>query len=330
MKEENSKFISQLPKKDQELIKEIMELKKKHKVLILAHTYQRESIQLIADVLGDSLGLAKAAKKETEADYILFAGVRFMAETAAILNPEKKVIFPDKASRCKMASYLTADMLKEYKEKNPGVPIILYINSTAESKTMADVVCTSSNSLTIVKAMIEEHGSNKFAFSPDKNLGAYISDKLNIPVDIIPKEGNCYVHNMYKKEDVLKAREKYPDATLLVHPEAPSEVLENADFIGSTSQIINYAKENPETKEFIIGTEQGVTVLLCREYPNRLFVPLNERAVCIAMKRITLEKILNALKNLDSDEFLVQVDKEIADASINAIDKMMKLSIKIE
>jgi quinolinate synthase len=208
--------------------------------------------------------------------------------------------------------------------------LILYINSTAESKTMADVVCTSSNSLKIVKAMVDEYGSEKFAFSPDKNLGTYISKKLNIPVDILPEKGNCYVHNNYSRADVLKTKDKYPKASLLVHPEAPFEVLNEADFIGSTSQIIAFTEEHPEIKEIIVGTEQGVTDLLAREHPNQLFIPLDKKAVCSAMKRITLDKILNSLKNIESEKYIVHVDEKTAQASIDAINKMMELSINIK
>jgi len=325
MLERNKRFIERLSKTDQEKIHEILKLKEQYDVTILAHNYQYEPIQLIADVLGDSLALAQAGTKSTS-KFILFAGVSFMAETAAILNPTKTVIFPEKSSVCSMASYATLPILKKYREAHPGIPMVMYINSTAEAKSQADIICTSSNAIKIVNSIVKEFKASKFAFSPDRNLGAYISRKVGIPVDIVPPEGNCWLHHMYSLKDVELAREKLPNAKLLIHPEAPWEVAEKADYIGSTSQIINYVKEHQEEKRYIIGTEQGVTDLLRREYQSHEIIPLNEKAVCKAMKKITLDSLLNALRNPDNKKNIVKVKKEISDACINAIEKMMKIS----
>jgi quinolinate synthase len=325
MNESNWKFIEKLPKVDQAKIHEILDLKKKYDVTILAHNYQYEPIQLIADVLGDSLALAQAGMKSTS-KYILFAGVSFMAETAAILNPQKIVIFPEKSSICSMASYATLPILKEYRKTHPGIPVVMYINSTAEAKSQADIICTSSNAIKIVNSIVKEFKAPKFAFSPDKNLGAYISRKTGIPVDIVPPEGNCWLHHMYTLNDVDLSRKKLPGAKLLIHPEAPWEVAEKGDFIGSTSQIINYVKEHPNEKRYIIGTEQGVTDLLRREYPTNEIIPLNDKAVCKSMKKITLDSLLNAIRDPDNKKNIIKVKKEISDACINAIDKMMKIS----
>ena len=330
MNEKNLEYIKKLPQYDQDLINEILALKKEKNVYILAHTYQIEPIQLIADVLGDSLGLSRAAQNEKDADYILFCGVRFMAETASILNQKKIILFPQKLSTCSMATYATAGKLKAYKDENPDIPLVLYINSTAEAKIYADVICTSSNSLHIVQEILKEYKTDKFAFSPDRHLGSYISNKINIPVDIVPEDGNCYVHNMYSVEDVTAAKLKYPNGKLLVHPESPWEVVVLADFVGSTSQIINYAKVHPEENEFIIGTEKGVTDFLRREYPNKIIEPLNEDAVCFAMKRVTLESIVDCLKNLDNPDFVVKVDPKTAQIAEKSIYKMMELSKNIK
>ncbi len=321
----NEEFIRKLPQQKQDLIAEILRLKKENNVLLLAHNYQREEIQLIADLLGDSLGLAKKVAGASQKN-IIFAGVRFMAETAKVLNPEKRIHFPDKGSLCKMASYLKADMIREYKKLNPGIPVILYINSTAESKTMADIICTSSNAVKVVHYILKQTKANKFAFGPDKNLGAYISKKTGIPVDILPPEGNCYVHNMYSVENIEAARKEHPNSTILIHPEAPPEVLEFADFIGSTSMILHYPEEHPEIKFYIIGTEIGVTEQLRRMHPDKSFYPLNQKAVCFAMKKITLESILQCLQKIDSDEYTIELDKEIVEKSKSAIQKMIEIS----
>lgn len=330
MNENNWKFINRLDNYDKELINQILELKRTQKVLILAHYYQYEPIQLIADVLGDSLELARAAQKEIDAKYILFCGVKFMAETASILNPQKTVLFPEKDATCSMAEYATPKILSKYKSEHPDIPIIMYINSTAEAKFYADVICTSSNALHIVKSTIDEYKAPKFAFSPDKHLGTYISKKINVPVDIIPSNGNCYVHNFYSKEDVDKLRRQYPDHKLLVHPESPWEVAEKADFVGSTSKIIQYAKEHSDEKGFIIGTENGIVNLLRRELPEKSIIPLSEKSVCRSMKRTTLENVLKALKNPNSEKFIINVESKTAEKARKSIEKMMELSKSIK
>ncbi len=325
MKNQNENFIRKLPENDQILVGKILKLKKEKNVLIIAHNYQREEVQLVADLLGDSLGLAKKVVDAKEQN-IIFAGVRFMAETAKVLNPNKRIHFPAKGSLCQMASYLKADMIREYKRENPGIPVVLYINSTAESKTMADIICTSSNAVKVVKYIIEQTKASKFGFGPDKNLGAYVSKMSGIPVDIIPPDGNCYVHAMYSLEDIEEAKKQYPKATILVHPEAPVEVLDQADFIGSTSMILQYPKDHPEKKTYIIGTEIGVTEILRREHQDMEFYPLNKKAVCFAMKSITLESVLEALQKIETDEFVVELEQDIIEKSRSAIQKMMEIS----
>ncbi len=321
----NDFFIRKLPENDQKMVAEILRLKKEKDVLILAHNYQREGVQLVADLLGDSLGLAKKVVNASQQN-IIFAGVRFMAETAKVLNLGKRIHFPAKGSLCKMASYLKADMIREYKKENPTIPVILYINSTAESKTMADIVCTSSNAVKIVKHIIEQTKAPKFGFGPDKNLGAYVSKMSGIPVDIIPPDGNCYVHDMYTVENVQEAKKQYPNAAILIHPEAPADVLDHADFIGSTSMILQYPVDHPEIKSYIIGTEIGVTEILRREHLDMNFYPLNKKAVCFAMKNITLESVLECLQKIETDEFVVELEQEVVEKSQSAIQKMIEIS----
>ena len=321
----NEYYIKKLPEEEQKLIEKILSLKKEKDVLILAHNYQREGVQLIADLLGDSLGLAKKVVNATQKN-IIFAGVRFMAETAKVLNPNKRIHFPGKGSLCRMAAYLKADMIREYKKKNPNIPIVLYINSTAESKIMTDIVCTSSNAAKVVKYIQQQTNAPKIGFGPDRNLGDYVSKQTGIPMDIIPAEGNCYVHNMYSVEDVQSAKKEHPEATLLVHPEAPAEVLEHADFVGSTSMIIQYPKDHPEISSYIIGTEIGVTEQLRRFHPEKKFYPLNQKAVCFAMKTTTLDSVLDCLEKIDTDEFIVELDKDTIKKSQNAIQKMIEIS----
>jgi len=217
-------------------------------------------------------------------------------------------------------------MIRDYKKKNPGIPVVLYINSTAESKTMADIVCTSSNAIKVVKHIVEETNASKIGFGPDKNLGAYVSKMSGIPVDIIPPDGNCYVHHMYSLENIQEAKKHYPNATILVHPEAPSEVLDHADYVGSTAMILQYPKDHPETKSYIIGTEIGVTEILRRTHPDMKFYPLNKKAVCFAMKSITLESVLECLQKIDTNEFVVELDKDVIEKSQKAIQRMIEIS----
>jgi len=320
----NDQFLKKLSRKDQKLVTNILRLKKERDILILAHNYQRENVQLIADFLGDSLGLAKTAIKAPQHN-IIVAGVRFMAETVKVLNTNKRIHFPGKGSLCKMAAYLKADMIREYKIHNPTIPIVLYINSTAESKTMADIICTSSNAVKVVQYIQKQTNAPKIGFGPDKNLGAYISKISGIPMDIIPPDGNCFVHNMYTVKDVQEAKKQHPEATILIHPEAPPEVLEHADYIGSTSMIIQYPQDHPKNTSYIIGTEIGVTEQLRRNHLDKKFCPLNQNAVCFAMKTITLESILECLEKIDSDDFIVELEQDVIEKSRRAIQKMVEI-----
>ncbi len=298
------------------IIEEINNLKKKKNAIILAHSYQNIEIDEVADFVGDSLYLSQQAKK-TNADIIVFAGVYFMAQTAKIISPEKKVLLPNINAGCLMADMINHKQMLDFKAKYPNIPIVCYINSTAEVKAECDICCTSSNALQIVKSL----NSNKVLFLPDKNLGKWVENQLN-NVEVITYEGNCPVHNNIKISDIKNARNKYPNAKILIHPECQPEVSKLGDYIGSTSGIINYVK-NSSDNQFIIVTEKGVYDRLKRDYPNKEFILINDNMLCESMKLTTLEEILNALEN-ETTEILL--DEKIRQASSNCIERMLKVS----
>lgn len=298
------------------IIEEINNLKKKKNAIILAHSYQNIEIDEVADFVGDSLYLSQQAKK-TNADIIVFAGVYFMAQTAKIISPEKKVLLPNINAGCLMADMINHEQMLNFKSKYPNIPIVCYINSTAEVKAECDICCTSSNALQIVKSL----NSNKVLFLPDKNLGKWVENQLN-NVEVITYEGNCPVHNNIKISDIKNARNKYPNAKILIHPECQPEVSKLGDYIGSTSGIINYVK-NSSDNQFIIVTEKGVYDRLKRDYPNKEFILINDNMLCESMKLTTLEEILNALEN-ETTEILL--DEKIRQASSNCIERMLKVS----
>jgi quinolinate synthase len=302
-----------------ELQKEIIELKKEKNAIILAHNYQTGDIQEIADFLGDSLELCIKASEIKEADLVVFCGVDFMAETAAILNPSKRIVLPDKDAECPMAHMLTAEELITYKKRYPDAVVVLYVNTLAEAKAEADILCTSANAVKIVKSIKED----KILFGPDMNLAWFVShqveDKEIIPA---PEGGNCYVHKMFNLGDLYFLREKHPDADILVHPECDPEVQEYADYVLSTGGMIKHVAESPKNS-FIIGTEYDLVTRLKRENPDKNIIPALEDAICENMKLHTLEKVKNSLIN---QEFVVKVPSEIAEKAKHAIDRMLELS----
>ncbi len=295
--------------------KEIKRLKKEKNVVILAHFYQDGTIQDIADFVGDSLALAKEAAK-TDADMIVFCGVKFMAETAKILSPEKKVLLPVKNAGCAMANMIDVEKLSKHKKKHPEQTIICYVNTRADVKALSDVCVTSSSAASIVS-----HFKNKkLLYIPDKNLGAYLRDQMNLDMDVWP--GHCYIHNNLNIKDIETKRKQYPDAEILVHPEAPLNVLKQADFVGSTSQILNYATTS-DKKTFVIGTDKGLLHPLKKNNPDKTFVLLNEGLSCRDMKLTRPEDVLTALKE---ERFEITVDPSIASEAKTALDKMIELS----
>lgn len=298
------------------LVSEIRKLKQEKNAVILAHCYQNMEIDEVADYVGDSLYLSQMAAK-TDADIIVFAGVYFMAQTAKILNPEKKVLLPRLESGCLMADMINLQQLREFKAKHPGVPVVCYINSTAEVKTECDICCTSSNALKIVKSL----NAPEVLFLPDTYLGKWVEEQLGT-TKVITYPGFCPTHLRIKPEDITEARKKYPDADVLAHPECHKEVVKLADYVGSTTGIMKYAAESPK-KQFIIATEKGVADRLKRDYPQKEFILIKINIICPNMKWHTLDDIYNALKN---EQHEINVEKEIAQNAIKCIDRMLEVS----
>lgn len=299
-----------------ELIKEILKLKKEKNAVILAHSYQNIEIDEVADYVGDSLYLSQMAAK-TDADIIVFAGVYFMAETAKILSPDKKVLLPRLESGCLMADMINLEQLREFKAKHPGLPVVCYINSTAEVKSECDICCTSSNAVKIVKSL----NAKEVLFAPDTYLGKWVESQLE-GVNIIPYPGYCPTHLRIKPEDIVSLKEKYPEAQVLVHPECHQSVTGLADYVGSTTGIMNFA-EKSDKKQFIIATELGVVERLQRDLKDKEFILVSEKAICPNMKWHQLEDIYNALKY---EQYEINVDETIAKKAITCIDRMLEVS----
>ena len=293
----------------------IQALKKKRNAVILVHNYQPGEVQDIADFLGDSLDLSRRAAG-TDADVIVFCGVHFMAETAAILSPQKTVLLPAADAGCPMADMITVEELRRLKSANPGAPVVCYVNTSAAVKAESDVCCTSANAEKIVGRMKED----RIIFIPDRNLGAYVAGKTG--KKIILSDGYCIVHEKMTKEDVLKARSAHPGAELLAHPECRPEVSALADMVLSTSGMCSYAKTSANN-EMIIGTETGIIYRLKKENPGKVFYPLSERAVCANMKKNSLEKVLWALEDMKN---VVKVEQSVKVKAKRAIDIMLEYS----
>lgn len=298
------------------MIEEIKKLKKEKNAVILAHCYQNVEIDEVADFVGDSLYLSQMAAK-TDADIIVFAGVYFMAETAKILSPNKKVLLPRLESGCLMADMVNLEQLREFKSKNPNIPTVCYINSTAEVKSECDICCTSSNAVKIVKSL----NSKEVLFAPDTYLGKWVESQLD-GVNVITYPGYCPTHLRIKPEDIIEMRKKYPNALVLAHPECHQAVAGLADYVGSTTGIMKFAADS-DKKTFIIATEVGVVDRLKRDYPEKEFILINPQAICPNMKWNHLEDILNSLKY---EQFEINVDEEIAKKAITCIDRMLEVS----
>jgi len=306
-----------LARKDQEIINKILKLKREKKAVILAHNYQRAEIQDIADYVGDSIELSRKVVEEKEAEIILFSAVDFMAESAAILNPEKKVLLPSKGARCPMAQMLPVEQVRMWKRKHPKVPVVLYVNTLAEAKAECDVCCTSANAVEIVNALDAE----KVLFGPDHNLAWHVQKETGKEVIPIPERGFCPTHLLFQKEDIQILRKEHPDAVVAVHPECLPEVQVIADFVGSTSQMCRYAK-NLTNQKIIIATEVGLLHRLKKENPEKTFLPAYSDAVCPNMKLNTLERLYLALKN---EEYAVTVPVAVAKKAREALEKMFTL-----
>ncbi|TFF97956.1 MAG: quinolinate synthase NadA, partial [Promethearchaeota archaeon] len=306
---------------------EILDLKKNCDVTILAHYYQTIQIQQIADYLGDSLGLSQIARDKANTEYIIFAGVDFMAETASILNPDKHVLIPNYESCCPMAAFLTPEMVKDFKKKNPELPVITYVNSTAAVKAESDICCTSSNSVNIVKNISKEFNTETVLFGPDANLADYTEQISKIKTIKMPENGHCYVHSQLSIEDVEKRKREYPNAKLIVHPECIRAVREFADFIGSTTKMYNYVRDcNSDINKFIIGTEKGLLERLAEDFPHNKYYLASDKMICHNMKKHNLELIKYILENLDDKNYEIKVPKHIAERALSPINKMLDYS----
>ena len=297
-----------------ELKEKILALKQERRAVILGHNYQLDEVQDIADFVGDSLDLSQKAAS-TDAGVIVFCGVHFMAETAAILCPDKTVLLPDAHAGCPMADMVTAAQLRERKAELPGIPVVCYINSSAGVKAESDICCTSANGVKVVESLDAE----EVLFVPDQYLGHYISTKVDKRLRLWP--GYCPTHVMILPEDISRLKREYPGAKAMVHPECRPEVIALADEVLSTSGMLRFAGQT-EAEEIIVGTEIGIIHRLKKENPGKKFIPASEQAVCPNMKQITLEKILWALEEMAPE---VTVPEEIRLEAKKAVDRMLAI-----
>ena len=298
------------------IVNEIKKLKEEKNAVILAHCYQNIEVDEVADYVGDSLYLSQKAA-ETDADIIVFAGVYFMAQTAKILNPDKKVLLPRMESGCLMADMVNLQQVREFKSKHPNIPTVCYINSTAEVKTECDICCTSSNALNIVKSL----QAPQVLFLPDTYLGKWVESQLD-GTEVITYPGYCPTHLRIKPEDIIEMKKKYPNAEVLAHPECHKEVVKLADYVGSTTGIMKHAIES-DKKQFIISTEKGVVDRLKRDSPEKEFILIQANIICPNMKWHTLEDIYNALAK---EQHEINVDKDVAPKALKCIDRMLEVS----
>jgi quinolinate synthase len=297
-----------------EMSEKITALKEKRNAILLVHNYQRDEVQEIADIMGDSLGLSRAAA-ETDRDVIVFCGVHFMAESASILNPEKTVLLPREEAGCPMADMVTVEALKKAKEEHPDAAVVTYVNSSAAVKAESDICCTSANAIKVVNSLDKD----RVLFVPDRNLGHYVSKHTDKKIILWP--GYCHAHDCLRAADVLEAKEKHPDAAVIAHPECREEVLELADAILSTSGMVRYAKES-KASTIIVGTEMGMGYRLKKENPDKKFIFPSQCLVCPTMKLTTLDTVHNALENMVHE---IRVDEETRRRANLALTRMLEI-----
>jgi quinolinate synthase len=307
---------------ERELVSRILKAKKEKNALILAHNYQRLEIQHIADYLGDSLGLSRIAA-QTEADLVVFCGVDFMAESAKILSPEKTILLPEISATCPMARMVSPEALAEAKKARPDAVVVAYVNTTARVKALTDICCTSANAVEVVKSL----GDSEILFVPDKNLADYTQRATG--ANITPWEGYCYVHNFFTVEDVLRARHDHPDATLLIHPETPPEVVKLADHVLSTTGMADYVaalkSEEEKRRGVIIGTETGLVQQLRENYPDTGIWALNDFAVCGTMKMTTLPKVC---WSIETENYEIILPEDIIEKARKPLERMLEIKKK--
>ncbi len=299
----------------EELKREILNLKREKNAVILAHYYQIDDIQAIADIRGDSLALAiEAAKLDTE--IIVFCGVKFMAETAKVLCPDRKVLIPEIESVCPLADMATKEEVLKKKEKLGNPVVVSYVNTNVDVKTVSDICCTSANAVNVVRSVEEK----RVLFVPDRNLGSYVKEQLP-EKEVILWDGYCPVHEEYSIEKLEKLKKEHPEAKIAVHPESPKAVRDAADFIGSTSGIINYVN-NTDAGEFIIGTEEGILYELKLNNPDKRFYIIGNSSVCTNMKKITLESLYRALKE---EVYEISLDNRTIELAKKPIERMISI-----
>ena len=293
----------------------ISQLKKERNAVILAHNYQPGEIQDLADFCGDSLGLSIEASK-TDAEVIVFCGVKFMAETAAILSPEKTVLLPERTAGCPMADMITAEQLRELKDKFPGAIVVCYVNSTAEVKAESDYCCTSSNAVAVVNSLPAD---KKILFVPDRNLGSFVAGRTGRDIELWP--GYCTTHVCITEDDIRKAKQEYPDAIVMSHPECTEPVRKISDELLSTGQMLKFVKKD-STKRYIVATEKGIIHALKKENPNAEYIPATERAICPNMKKITIDKVITSLEEMKER---IVVEEEIRVRARKSLDRMVEI-----
>jgi len=299
---------------NRQLRERLEQLKKERNAIILAHYYQRDEIQEVADFRGDSFLLAQKAA-QTDADVIVFCGVHFMGESAKILAPNKRVIIPDERAGCPMADMVNVEGLRELKRKHPNAKVVTYINSSAEIKAESDIVCTSANAVKVIQSI----DADEIIWVPDKNLGDYVSKFTD--KKMIIWEGYCNTHDMLTVRDVVEMKAKYPNAQLVVHPECRPEVVKMADFVGSTTAIIKYCRESPHT-EFIIGTEDGTGYQLRKDSPHKTFHFASKYLVCPNMKVNNLKKVVRCLETMQPE---IHVPEDVAEKARRALLRMLEV-----
>lgn len=308
-----------LPKED--IFARIQRLKKERNAVILAHYYQDPDIQDVADYIGDSLGLSQEAAK-TKADVIVFAGVHFMAETAKILNPGRRVLLPDLEAGCSLADSCPAPAFREFKRRHPNHVVVSYINCTAAVKAESDYICTSSNAVKIVNAIPRDQ---PIIFAPDKNLGRYVIQQTGR--DMVLWQGACVVHETFSEKKLIQLRTEHPDALVIAHPECEAPVLAQADFVGSTTALLNYSLQSP-AKKFIVVTEAGILHQMQKSAPQKTFIPSPPNANCACnecpyMRRNTLEKVAAAMENMEPE---IDVAEPLRQLALVPIQRMLDLS----
>ncbi|MGN6435110.1 MAG: quinolinate synthase NadA [Agriterribacter sp.] len=307
-----------------DLFKEIERLKKEKNAVILAHYYQEADIQDVADYIGDSLGLAQQAEK-TSADIIVFAGVHFMAETAKILNPNKKVLLPDLKAGCSLSDSAPPDLFKKFKEQYPDHLVISYINCSAGIKALSDIICTSSNAKQIVESLSADQ---KIIFAPDKNLGAFINKQTGR--QMVLWDGACMVHEIFSREKITKLKVRHPEAKVIAHPECEDIVLQLADYIGSTTQLLKYTQKD-SAKEYIVATETGILHQMQKDSPGKTFIPAPPDNSCACndcphMKLNTLEKLYLCME-YEAPELLME--ESLRQAALKPIRRMLDISAQL-